>query len=209
LKKLIAPFVVIAILAVMVSPVFAQGQIRIDPALPVMLDSPATFTVYIESPEQSPATDPHIFLVMTEDCWNGLTGPVVVTWLGGSISIPKANFAPDTGVDIPPGATPGASYTVASLKSHLGTSGPIYWAFVAFLAGPITDTPQTFTVDLPSTDPRMLVYALGKGSKSTGLFDFKVPPTIPGFVVPELGTMLLVLASLSAFALYAVKRRKV
>jgi hypothetical protein len=53
----------------------------------------------------------------------------------------------------------------------------------------------------------MLVYAIGKTEGST-LFDSKVPPTRPGFVVPELGHVLLALASFSAFALYAVKRRK-
>lgn len=211
MRKIIILLFVTATISLLCSPVFAEGLIRIDPhgstyPEPVMLSSPATFSVYVES--GGPATDQHIFLVMTQASYNGLTGDVVVSWTGGSVTIPKASWTQETdnSVKVPPGTTPGAGYTVASLRDHLATSGPIYWAFEPFLAGPITTTPQEFTVTLPSTDPRMLVYALGKGSE--GLFDYRVPPTMPGFVVPELGTILLVLASLSAFALYAVKRRK-
>jgi hypothetical protein len=51
----------------------------------------------------------------------------------------------------------------------------------------------------------MLVYAIGKSGTD---FDNKVPPTIPGFVVPELGPILLALASFSALGLYSLKRRE-
>jgi hypothetical protein len=51
----------------------------------------------------------------------------------------------------------------------------------------------------------MLIYAIGKSSTC---FDNKVPPTIPGFVVPEPGTILLALASFGALGLYSLKRGK-
>jgi hypothetical protein len=107
------------------------------------------------------------------------------------------------------GAEEGGRYTVASLQDRLGVphSEDVYYAYGLFLAGPITQTAQTFDITLPSTDQRMLVYAIGKTGDSTN-FDNKVPPTIPGFLVPELGPILLALASFSAFAVYAVKRRK-
>jgi hypothetical protein len=82
----------------------------------------------------------------------------------------------------------------------------VYYAFGPFLADPITGEPQSFTVELTSTHPRMLVYAIGKSGDSN-LFNNKVPPTIPGFVLPELGPALLALAAFSALGLYVVKRR--
>lgn len=200
----------------------ATGTIRLGPDIwPVMVASPAVFDIWVEG-AGDPTNYPHVLLVMTEDCWNGLTGDVVVSWDGDSASFNKmTNFTgvTDNSAYVPPsGTTSGARYTVASLKSHLsyGLVEPIsstetlYWAMGAFLSGPLTGTNQTFTVDLPSTAPRMLVYALGKteGSDIFDNFYRKVPPTNPGFVVPELGPVLLALASFSAFALYAFKRRK-
>jgi hypothetical protein len=62
----------------------------------------------------------------------------------------------------------------------------------------------------------MYRFDLGKsGSSGTGasvasdLFDARVPPTIPGFVVPELVPLLLASSSFAALGLYAVKRRRI
>ncbi len=206
MKRLIVPIFALAIAASLCSPLLAEGLIRINPSNPVMLGSPATFTVDVQS--GGPVTEPHIFLVMTEDCFDGLTGNVIVTWTGGSLTIFTATDwqdETDNSVKVPPGAT--SVYTVSSLKDHLSTSGKVYWAFEPFLSGPITTTPQSFTVHVPSTNVRVLVYVLGKGPDST-VFDYFVPPTIPGFVTPEVATILLVIAPLCALGLYAVKRRK-
>jgi hypothetical protein len=59
----------------------------------------------------------------------------------------------------------------------------------------------------------MLVYAIGKISSSSfnvGCYEFdtRVPPTMPGFVVPDLAPILLAMASFSALGLYAIRRRK-
>jgi len=200
----------------------ATGTIRIGPDVwPVMVPSPADFEIWVEG-GGDPTYHPHVLLVMTEDCWNGLTGDVVVSWSGDSASFNKLiNFTgvTENSAHVPPsGTTEGARYTVASLKDHLSyglgepisSTDTIYWAMGAFLSGPITGTPQNFTVNLPSTAPRMLVYALGKTEDSDIFDNFirKVPPTRPGFVVPELGPVFAALASFSAFALYALKRRK-
>jgi len=193
------------------------GTIRIDPFWPVMLESPADFTIWVQG-AGDPTSDPNILLVMSADSWNGLTGNVVVSWSGGSVSFTKAEFAgiQENSVKVPlSGTTPGGCYTVASLKDHLsyGLSEPIsasetiYWGMKPFLSGDLTGTPQAFTVAFTSTHPRMLVYALGK-TEGSDLFDNKVPPTRPGFIVPELGPILLVLASFGAFAVYAIRRRK-
>jgi hypothetical protein len=193
-----------------VSPVFAgTGQIRMQPALPIMLSSPATFSISVTT---GTSYDPQILLVMTNACHEGLTGNVVVTWSGGgTVSFAKADFTSDdtNGDKVPPsGTTNGASYTVASCKDHLGVSDAIWWAYKPFLAGPITTTPTEFTITFSSTHPKMLVYALGKSDQTATDFDMKVPNTIPGFVVPELATLLLTLGSFGALGLYTVKRKK-
>jgi len=182
------------------------GTIRIDPPLPTMVSSPAIFDVWVQ-PSADPTTDPHIFLVMTESCYLALTGKVKVEWSGGFVEITLWSKETVNSVKVPPGTTPGAGYTVASLKDHLGTTEPIYWAFVPFLSGPITQSPQSFTVTLPSTAPKMLVYALGKTGVSL-LFNNRVPPTIPGFVIPEPATIAAVAASSLALIGFAVRKRK-
>jgi len=214
MKRLLLSVLVITLLAMVGSPVFAEGEgtIRISPALPVMLTSPATFEVWIEGAAQPPTTDPHILLVMTQASWAGLTGNVVVSWTGGGgpLSFSSANFiAVKTGFVLPSGTTHGGRYTVASLQDRLGVSHSdyVYYAHGSFLSGPITQTPQTFTITVSSTNLRMLVYAIGKNPGGS-LFNNKVPPTIPGFVVPEVAPVLLALASFGALALYALKRRK-
>jgi len=177
------------LLAITANPVFGQvGTIRIEPhgsyyPSPIMLSSPATFNISVQR-SADPTTDPHILLVMTNSCYHGLTGTVNVTWTGGFIAFPKPWTEVNTGYVPPTGTVPGVRYQVS------------------------TQTKQEFTVTLPSTDARMLVYAIGKTGE-TELFNNRVPPTKAGFVVPELGPVLLALASFSAFALFAIRRRRV
>jgi hypothetical protein len=217
-KLLLVSLAIIALLAI-AGPVFAQDLIRISPhssyyGSPIMLTSPATFSVYIQSGDD--AQDPHIFLVMTETCYKGLTGNVKVNWTEtDSITITTWNKETVNSKKVPPDTATGIGYTVSSLKSHLVTSEPIYWTFEPFLSGPITKTPVKFTVVLPSTALRMLVYVLGKSYPSTSfaatcnhLFNNRVPPTQPGLVVPELVPVMLSIASFSALGLFAIKRRK-
>lgn len=191
------------------------GTIRIDPAFPLMSGTDADFDIWVQ-PSGDPTADPHIFLVMTEESHNGLIGNVDVDWPGSinPLSIPKGDFQGpenDNSKKLPPGTTPGAGYTVASLKSHLGTTGPIYWAFEPILDGvALTTTYAEITVKLPSSSPRMLVYILGKteNTEPPDPFNNNVPPTIPGFVVPEipLGTIMALLSTLAALALFTAKR---
>ena len=182
------------------------GGIRIDPPLPYGSGSPATFEVWAQNGDD--AIDPHIFLVMTESCYDGLSGPVIVEWLGGSVSLPKGtDWTKETsnGVKVPPGTSPGAGYTVASLKDHLNTSGAIYWAFADLWDGTLGSTKQILNITLGSDSPEMLVYVLGKSGSDTA-FDVRVPPTIPGFVVPEIPLGALSTIATMLGALYTKKR---
>lgn len=232
MKKLILLAMILTLLAITTRPVLGEGQgtIRIEPhssyyPLPIMLSSPATFNISVQ-PSADPTCDPHLFLVITNDTYNQLVDgmlTVTVNWSDVDfINIENWN-GPETenGKKIPDNAPldTGIGYTIASLKDHIGTEGPIYWNFTSIL-GPgafLTQTPQEFTITLPSENPRMLVYALGKiGQYGSGVifpssnapFDNRVPPTKPGLVVPELGTILLIAAPFCAFALYRYKRKK-
>lgn len=214
MKRIIWTAVILGVLLIGAVPVFAAGNstggIRISPALPVMVQSPATFETWLQPPPASPSTDPNIVLVMTKACYDELSGNVDVTWTGGSTSFAKNVFtAANTGYVPPSGTTDGGRYTVASLQDHIGVphSENVYYVYGPFLAGPLTQTHQTFTVTFSSTHARMLVYVIAKSNGST-LFNQKVPPTIPGFVVPEMAPVLLTLASFGALTLYAVKRKK-
>lgn len=158
--KILLPLIALMLLGVVAGPVYALGTIRISPANPTMISSPATFNISVT---EHVADDPHILLVMTKASYNGLTGSVQVTWTGGSTSFSAADFTAAKTGKVPP-STPDADYTVASLQDHLGVphSENVYYALGPFLAGPITQTKQTFVVTLPSTAPKMLVYAIGK-----------------------------------------------
>jgi len=195
-----------------------RPQIRIEPhgsyyPLPIMLKSPATFNISVPVLALK-AYHPHILLVMTNASYQSLKGQVLVNWTGGSTSFPKTSFKLANKKYIP--RTPETffvRYRVSALKEHIGVNGTeddtLWYAYGPFLSTPITKTPQTFNVTLPSTHPRMLVYAIGKSKCSPCLFNMRVPPTRAGFVVPDLAPILLTSASFGAFGIYAIKRRKV
>jgi len=212
MKKKFMSLMLIMIIALLVSPVFAAG-IRLEPhgsyyGSAVMLSSPATFNVDLQN---GPGYDPHIFLAMPESCYNGLVGSVTVNWPGAATPVTISSWTKETvnSVKVPPGCEGGSDYTVASIKDHLQTTEAIYWAFVPFLAGPISSTPSEFTVTMASSasEPRMLIYVLAK-EENGDLFSNSVPPTQPGFVVPELATILMAIASFSALGIYALKRKR-
>ena len=202
--------VLVAIVLLATPLAFAEGgtgSIRIDPPLPDMSASPAEFIIWAQS---GTAYDPHIFLVITESCKNGLTGDTIVSWIGVSspLTIGEGDWiGPETNNSkkIPTPTTPGAGYTVASLKSHLDTSEALYWIFEPILEGPLTSENETIIISLHSSNPKMLVYVLGKHEAEASEFDDRVPPTIPGFVVPEipLGTLMGLVSMFAALVLLA------
>ncbi len=230
MRRLIAGVAVLVLFAVIAISPSAQAQtggLRITPhgsyyPLPVMLQSPATF--YITAIDHLTVFSPNILLVMTNASYQGLMADVTVEWDGSSTSFQKASFTAvsDNSASVPPsGTTSGGRYTVASLKDHIGVSGEaddtLWYAYGPFLSRPVDQDPQEFTVTLSSTHARMLVYAIGKTYSSASFgtfnvaccyFDTKVPPTMPGFVVPDLAPVLMALASFGAFGVYALKRRK-
>ena len=202
--------IILAVTSMTIPAIAGTGSIRIDPTLPMGVDSPADFDIW--SQDGKDVNDPHVFLVMTEACYDGLMGNVEVAWDGGSVTIVGTDWTKETtnGKKVPPDTTPGAGYTVASLKDHLDTTGAIYWAFKPILEGPLGATKETITVSMESSSPKMLVYILGKSGAETSIsdkFDIRVPPTIPGFVVPEL-PIGAASALLTMIGVYFSKMRK-
>jgi len=215
LRKSLAVLVLVLAMSLATTTTLAQGGgiIVITPQWPIEVGTPATLEISVV-PAADPTYYPSILLVMTEDCWNGLTS-VSVTWTGGSVSFIDTDFTEledGPGVEKIPDATiSDVQYTRAALADHLYEPGTatVYYAMFDLTGVTLHTTPETLTVTLDSTDPKMLVYALGRSvDDPTAKFDRWVPPTNPGFVVPELGTILLALASFSALALYTLQRRK-
>ncbi len=216
MKKLAILMLLVSISLVVTPTVFAGASssiIVISPQWSITQNTPATFNIST-TPASDPTYDPHVLLVMTVACYNGLTN-VEIAWTGGSVTFAKSDFALISGSPppkVPSDAVSENQYTRSSLADHLGLPGDssVYWAMKPFLGGSaLHTTPQQFTVTLHSTNPRMLVYALGKADASDAKLNRWVPPTNPGFVVPELGTILLAMGSFGALALFSIKRRRV
>ncbi|MHC4690133.1 MAG: hypothetical protein ACYS5F_10915 [Planctomycetota bacterium] len=212
-----AVFILVIIMALLSvsTPVFAvaTGGLRIDPDQTVAtLETPATFEVSAQSAD---SYDVNFLLVVTVECYVGMPGgPAIaaeVAYGGTTIEFTKSDFVEASSGFVPPtGTTPGARYTVASLKDHIDTEGSVYWAMKPMGHAdfdPLTTTEREITVTLDSSDPRMLVYLQGKSVNDATLFDMKVPPTTPGFVIPEipLGTIMVLASMIAALAIYAKK----
>jgi hypothetical protein len=214
MKKIVLSIMIIAMLTFAIPAVSAAG-IRIDPhgsyyGLDVMQTSPATFNVYLKN---GAGIEPHIFLAMPASTYLGLTDSVTVSWPSAvtPVTITTWHKETDNSAKVPPGCAGGSDYTVAAIKDHLQTTEDIYWAFVPFLDAPLSKTPTEFTVAMTSSasNPRMMVYVLAKEAAGANeLFTNSIPATQPGFVVPELATILLATASLSALGIYALKRKR-
>jgi len=181
-----------------------------------MTGTEETFELWVEG--GGTAYYPQLFLVMTETCWDGLTkveidfhddGPPV------DATIFPDDFIEKTDDDkwLPPSYPEGIRYTVASLKDHLGIGGTdesIYWTLVTFPTDDtITSNIYYVKITLDSTDPKMMVYVFGKTVDSTDApYDMKVPPTNPGFMVPEPATIVAVATSLIALIGYTTLKNK-
>lgn len=198
-----------------------EGIIIITPQWPVTQNTPATFQINVSKPSD-PTYDPQILLAMTVSCYNGLPDPpahaVDITWRGppvGEVHFLKIDFELLHGnppPKVPPDTISSVQYTRSSLSDHLGEGGStdVYWANASFPIGDgkLHEAAQTFLVTLHSTAPKMLVYAIGKTSEVADKYNIWVPPTNPGFVVPEPATIAAVATSLGALGLYAIRRKR-
>ena len=199
----------VLLLSLFISVTFAKrtGVLRIDPPLPYLNESPAEFTAWVQG--KSTAYNPIVLLVMPDSCYQGLLDDPRVEWDGQSVTLTAWTKETKNGAKIPTSASSGASYTVASLRDHLDTCEPIWWATAEILGEPIVPGGvYELTIHLVSEEPRMLVYVLGTSDEYSNTYDMSVPPSIPGFVVPEvpLGTALTLLTMLGTAGVYKLRK---
>ena len=193
------------------------GGLRISPAWPVMVGTSYTFDVWAQTGD---VYDVQVLCVITQECYDGMPDhPTTAVTVDGATgdTLTKDDFNDVTlnSADVPPGAT--APYQAASLKDHLdyglavplGAGDTIYCALSEVVFDPLTGTHQDLDVTLDSTEPRMLVYLIGNAVDNSGALDVRVPPTNPGFVIPEvaIGSIMAAAAMFAALGLFVYKRK--
>ena len=195
--------------------VYATGLLEIDPTWPTMTDPEETFEIHVKNGGN--AYYPLLFLVMTETCWDNLNFVKIDFNKDTTIeyTLVKADFQEAVSGKVPPSMPSGMNYTVASLKDHLGIEGTelsVYWTLVPFPDGNYINGPTNkyrVHIIIDSTDPCMLVYVYGKSEDSeTADYDMKVPPTNPGFMVPEPATIAAIATPTLTLLGYAYYKRK-
>ena len=196
--------------------VYGLGTLKMYPYWPYMSGTEEEFHVWIEG--SGTAYEPRLFLVMTETCYANLADPGAAVEIdfepygvSPDITLYKSDFTPnyetDNSVKIPSWAEEGVKYTVASLKSHLESEDPIRWCYVSFPTY-IDGDGVWFKIKLHSSQPRMLVYVFGKTDSALPYWNIKVPPTMPGFLVPEPATIAAVATPMLTLLGYAYYKRK-
>ena len=196
--------------------VYATGLLEIDPTWPTMTDPDETFEIYVKN--GGIAHYPQLFLVMTETCWDDLSWVKIDFNKDTTIeyTLSKGDFDEAvSGESVPTGYPPGMIYTVASLKDHLGIDGTelsIYWTLVPFPTGDTINGPTDkyrVHIDINSADTCMLVYVYAKSENSLSAdYDMRVPPTNPGFMVPEPATIAAIATPMLTLIGYALYKKK-
>ena len=216
IKKVLLLLMPLLLFTIICTHVYATGLLEITPTWPIMTDTDETFEICVKN--GGTAHSPKLFLVMTDTCHAGLAevkidfhdnGPSI-----GDVTLTDG-FTKETDTDkgLPPGYSPGIIMTVASLKSHIGIGGTdesIWWTLVPFPTGDTINGPTDkykVHITLDSTDPSMMIYVYAKSSPGAD-YDMKVPPTNPGFMVPEPATIAAVATPTLTLLAYALYKRK-
>lgn len=184
---------------------------------PIVTTSPAEIKIFSTSHE--PIENVWLILAINEDTFNHLTSIVADT-----TTFAKSDFIEATEDKIPPeepsgpypGCSQGERYQVSAMKDKMGIppTGSIYYAYKAFSIDPITTSIQTFTltVNAPSvTSLKVLILANGYyeplDNPGSGKLNVKTPWSGSTFVIPELATLALTLASVAALGVYGISRK--
>jgi len=181
---------------------------------------PAELVIFAEG--QVPVENIWLIIVLNDDTYQHLIEIEVngVTFVDGDfveiLGTESAAFTipPDTPPIDGVGILEGDKYNAGSLRDKLGATGESIW--YAYKDSEIdeiwgTPMPLSVTVDSPGCDDlKALILAVGQyyPDGDLGPFNRSTPYSGSTLVVPEIGTLLLAAASFSAFALYALKRRK-
>lgn len=233
--KFIAVFACALVLMALPMLVFAAGGdvIRVVPVgepdtgmAIITSDEPATLEIHVTNAQKSPVNEVWLLFVIDEDTYNGLTniiiddtdGPTTVLkadFTGGPVSSGQRPLEDDTN-DLPNGEYPGCTsqtqWSVPAIRDQMSQVHPkpssVRYVLVYGFAS-IDTSPKAFTVTVVSSHVNVLVLAQGRvEGEADDPLNSNSPFSGSTLIIPELGTVLLALASFSAFALYSFKRRK-
>jgi hypothetical protein len=231
MKKVIA-ILICMIMAMVPATVFASGGdvIRVvpvgssDTGSAIITGNPASLDFFVTSP-QKPASNIWLLLIIDDDTYNNLA-QVTLTGTDGPGVVTKADFA-GTPADskIPaasdthyvgatyPGCTTQTQYQVNAILDQMSLSAGTSLHYVLIFAFDNANiTPQQFNINVQTTAPnhvKMLILAQGSiDQDECDPLNSNSPFSGSTFVVPELGTILLVTASFAGLALYGYKRKK-
>ena len=191
----------------------------------IMTESPTQLEISVTNEPHSPTYNVSLIFLIDEDTYDALNTititntdwPTTLTkasFTGGPVSSGKLPEASDTNW-VGPYSWPGCSapnnqYEVSAILSQMSqvypTTAVRYMIVYAFDS--ITTSPKLFDVEADSTHINVLILAQGRLTNPEGLLTERSPYTGSTLVVFELGPLVLALASFSALALYALKRRK-
>jgi hypothetical protein len=211
--------------------VFAAGDnIRVTPVgkpdgeMAIITSSPASLEIYVTNAQQT-RNNIWLLLVLDNDTYNGLTSITLAGTQGPALlakssftaitvnsgKIPLQNDGNYTGGGYTyPGCTNTAQYSVGAILSQMSQVFPtnaVHYGLV-YAFDSINTTAKTFTVTVNSPHINVLVLAQGC-SGTSGKLNSNSPFSGSSILVtPELGPILMAMASFSALGLYAVKRRR-
>jgi hypothetical protein len=225
---------ILALIVLLASPivVFAAGDvIRVVPVgkpetgMAIITSSPASLQLFVTSAQQ-PRSDIWLLFLIDEATYNGLT-TITLSGTEGPATIAKGQFTTVTvnsgklplesdgnytgGVHTYPGCTKQTRWSVSAILSQMSqlfaTTSVRYLLVYAFDS--INTTPKPFTVTVNSPHINVLVLAQGRdGGKAGDPLNSNSPFSGSTLITPELGPIVLSLASFGAFAVYAIKRKK-
>jgi len=187
--------------------------------------TPAFLKINVTSGAHSPMYDVWLLFVVDSDTWDNLNS-ISITGTDGPTTIVKGDFSgalSSSSLKIPgtadtnclppsgyPGCIPQIQYELGAILSQMSqvyATTTVYYVLVYAFDMITYPTEEFFSVTVDSTHVNVLILAQGTEVDGNPLTN-NSPFSGSTLVILELGPVLLALASFSAFALYAVKRRK-
>ena len=195
----------------------------------IITDSPAFLQINVTTAAHSPINDVRLLFVIDHDTYVNLnsintTGTDWDTTLyptdftggplssDGSTKIPETNDTNWEGPHPYPGCIHQTQYELGAILSQMSqvyATTMVHYVLV-YAFDSISTSEKYFTVNVDSTHINVLILAQGRhGGEAEDPLTNNSPFSGSTLLVPQLAPVLLALASFSAFALYAVKRRNI
>jgi hypothetical protein len=221
-------------IAILTIPVFANPDATVIRVVPVgephtgsaiITGNPATLEAFVTTAAHSPIYDVWLLVVIDHDTYMNMNSITIsdtdypVTLVPGDFSaavtgspdkIPLTNDGNYSGPTAFPGCQQNIQYAygaVISQMSQVHTTTTIHYVLV-YAFNSITNAPsRVFTVATDSTHINVLILGLGTEEDGTILAN-NTPFSGSTLHTPQIASILLAIASFSALAIYAVKRKR-